>query len=173
MPIRVAFCTVVALMLFGPPVSAQPVSPGSSCTGQPGIDWDVQIEVCTAIIETPEQPARNRAVAYKNRGNAWDAKGHGDRAIDDYSEAIRLDPDFGIAYSNRGRVWMNVLELDRAIADFDEAIRINPDDEEAYFGRGLAWLAKGDKERALADLQMAEKLGHWEASDELAKLGVK
>jgi tetratricopeptide (TPR) repeat protein len=114
-------CTVLAL---------------SSCTGQPGIDWDLQIEVCTAIIETPEQSPRNRAVAYKNRGNAWDAKGDYDRAIDDFSAAIRLDPNYGIAYSNRGRAWTVLLELDRAIADFNEAIRINPKHANAYFNRG-------------------------------------
>ena len=111
MTIRVVLCAVLAITLSGAPAPAQPVSPGSTCTGQAGVDWDQQIESCTAIIESPQESPRNRAVAYKNRGNAWNAKGDHDRAIADYSEAIRLDPDYAIAYNNRGLAWTDKREL--------------------------------------------------------------
>jgi hypothetical protein len=90
MAIRIALCAVFALVLSGSLALAQPVSPGSMCTGQAGIDWDQQIESCTAIIQSPQESPRNRAVAYKNRGNAWDAKGDYDRAIADLWTAEQL-----------------------------------------------------------------------------------
>ena len=124
MTIRALLAVVLAIALSGAPAPAQPVSPGSTCTGQAGVDWDQQIESCTAIIESPQESPRNRAVAYKNRGNAWNAKGDDDRAIADYSEAIGLDPKYAIAYNNRGRSWLcKKRDYDRAIADFGEAIR--------------------------------------------------
>ena len=70
MTIKVVLCAVVAITLSGLPAPAQPVSPGWTCTGQPGVDWDQQIESCTAIIQSLRETRHNRAVAYKNRGNA-------------------------------------------------------------------------------------------------------
>ena len=43
--------------------------------------------------------------AYINRGHAYINKGDYDRAIADYTEAIRLDPKYAIAYGNRGKAY--------------------------------------------------------------------
>jgi len=48
-----------------------------------------------------------------------------DRAIADYSEAIRLDPKHAIAYCNRGDGYRSIYDYGRAIADYDEAIRLD------------------------------------------------
>ena len=45
-----------------------------SCTGDPDIDRDTQVGSCTALIQSSQETAHNRAVAYTNRGNAWYAK---------------------------------------------------------------------------------------------------
>jgi tetratricopeptide (TPR) repeat protein len=41
--------------------------------------------------------AKDRAIAYYNRGARYQLKADRDRAIADYSEAIRLDPEFALA----------------------------------------------------------------------------
>src|SRR3974390_567511 len=43
------------------------------------------------------------AVAYNNRGNAYDDKGQYDRALADYNKALDLNPKYAEAYYNRGR----------------------------------------------------------------------
>ena len=43
------------------------------------------------------------AVAYFNRGIAYQAKGERDRAIADYDKAIALNPKYANAYYNRRR----------------------------------------------------------------------
>ena len=74
--------------------------------------------------------------AYYNRGVAYSDKGDTDRAIADFTEAIRLDPKYANAYVNRGVAYGDKGENDRAIADYTEAIRLDPKFAHAYCNRG-------------------------------------
>src|SRR5438105_4313303 len=56
------------------------------------------------------------SIAYHSRGVAYKAKGDNDRAIADYSEAIRDDPKHGFGYDNRGVAYKAKGDNDRAIA---------------------------------------------------------
>ena len=51
--------------------------------------------------------------------------GQHQRAIQDYDQAIRLNPRYAEAYNNRGIAYKNLGQHQRAIQDYDEAIRIN------------------------------------------------
>ena len=70
---------------------------------------------------------KNLSVIYNNRGTAYDDKGDYDRAIQDFNEAIHLNPNAeevpttGAAYA-----YKKSGDYDRAIQDFDEAIHLNP-----------------------------------------------
>ena len=77
-------------------------------------------------------------MSHNNRGNAWRNKKEYDKAIADYTEAIRLDPKFVIAYYNRGVAWRKKKECDKAIADYTEAIRLDP--KYAAPHNSIAWL---------------------------------
>src|SRR5207248_243701 len=68
--------------------------------------------------------------------------------IKDYTEAIRLMPQFTDAYINRGYARLNQQDYEEAIKDFDEAIRLNPRPS-AYFGRGDACWARKDYAEAI------------------------
>jgi tetratricopeptide (TPR) repeat protein len=73
-------------------------------------------------------------------------KGNYDRAISDYTEAIRLKPNYAKAYYNRGNAYREKGDYDRAISDYNEAIRLNPKDANAYHSRGVAYYHKGEEE---------------------------
>src|ERR1035441_3494377 len=64
--------------------------------------------------------------------------GEHDKAITDFTEAIRLAPKRADAYYNRGVAYGNNGEHDKAIADYNEAIRLNPQYVTAYYGRAYA-----------------------------------
>ena len=53
-------------------------------------------------------------------------KGDYDGAIADFTEAIRLAPNYVYAYKQRGVAYSRKGDYDRAIADFEAALRINP-----------------------------------------------
>ena len=93
-----------------------------------------------------------------NAGNAHYQQQDYDRAIADYSEAIRIEPSNAGALTNRGHAWYCKQQHDRAIADYSQAIAVDAKFHHAYSGRGSAWLAKGDFDRALADFTNAVAL---------------
>jgi tetratricopeptide (TPR) repeat protein len=81
-----------------------------------------------------------------------------DKAIPDFTEAIRLDPKFAPAYRDRGSSYSRLKEYDKAVADLTEYIRLKPEDPEGYEFRVLAYNGLKDAAKASADLRMAEKL---------------
>lgn len=98
---------------------------------------------------------------YKARGDSWFYQGSYNRAIDDYSEALRYGEqreELPSLYNSRGWAHVSNEEYDRAIQDFTAALRISPRLAQGYYGRGHAWRQKGDLQRALEDARKAQKL---------------
>src|SRR5215813_10791196 len=98
------------------------------------------------------------ALAFANRGVAYERKGDMDRAIADFNEAIRLDPNYALAFFSRGIAYARKGDNDRAIADFNEAIRLDPKNALAFANRGIAYGKKGDNDRAITDYSEAIRL---------------
>jgi tetratricopeptide (TPR) repeat protein len=98
--------------------------------------------------------APRTAIEYEARGNTFHFTDP-QRAIADYNEAIRLDPEFAMAYNNRGSAYGANKDYDRAIENYNEAIRLDPDYVEAYINRGHAYSEQKDYERAIADFNEA------------------
>jgi len=82
------------------------------------------------------------------------------KAIADFTEAIRLNPNSAEAYEQRGyaKVYSNLFMADKAtvesiIADFTEVIRLKPNSVDTYFSRGQIynWSAIRDYDKAIAD----------------------
>jgi tetratricopeptide (TPR) repeat protein len=105
-----------------------------------------------------EKERIRRAADYNDRGSSWNDKGHNDKAIADYTQAIRLNPTLQSAYYNRGISWNEEGDNDKAIADYSEAIRLDPFYADAYANRGKAWVDKGDIDKAIADYNEAISL---------------
>jgi tetratricopeptide (TPR) repeat protein len=121
-------------------------------------DPDTTIAGCTRVLDAGDETPKVHSTVYNARGIAYKRKGDYDRAIVDYDEAIRLDPNNARAYSNRGNAYADKGDYDRAIADYDEAIRLDPKFARAYSNRGNAYDGKGDYDRAIADYDEAIRL---------------
>ena len=76
----------------------------------------------------PARPEVRRRLLQPAASPGSDKKEY-DKAIADYNEAIRLDPEGRRSpYYNRGYAWYDKKEYDKAIADYNEAIRLDPRD---------------------------------------------
>jgi tetratricopeptide (TPR) repeat protein len=118
---------------------------------------DETIAACTRAISSGRLHDHDLAVEYYNRGIKYANKGDYDRAIADYTEAIRLDAKYADAYGNRGNAYRDKRDLDRALADYNEALRIRPGAID-YFNRGNVYYVKADYDRAIADYTEAIRL---------------
>ena len=119
---------------------------------------DEGIAACTRQIASGRWTGHNLAISYYNRGIFHYDKDELDKAIDDYSKAIELSPEYSSAFNNRGNAWSAKGDLDRALADYDTAIRIDGKDPFRWNNRGLIYRRKADYDRAIADFDQAIKL---------------
>jgi hypothetical protein len=119
-------------------------------------------QTSTTVTATPtpalDRPRNNTAKVYFDNGNAFYDKKEYDKAINAYTEAIRLDPNYAIAYYNRGLAYSNLGKFDKAISDYSHAIRVDPNFTLAYVNRGAAYSIQGNRAKANADFATAKRL---------------
>ena len=105
-------------------------------------------------VGTPGSPSG--AEFYLGRGEDFSSAHDYDRAIADYSTAIRLKPDYAEAYNDRGFAYYLKGDAERAIADYTRAIALRPDYPKAYNSRGVVYMAHGyERAKAVADFDRA------------------
>ena len=147
---------LILVLLFRTCAYAQETSDADYCAGSVGT-VEERMSACTRAITSGQLSSEDLALAYFNRGLLWSEDEY-DQAIDDYNEAIRLNPKSVRAYNSRGNAWSRKLDYDRAIADYDKAIQLDPQFAKAYSNRGAAWSKKVNYDRAIADEDEAIRL---------------
>ena len=76
-------------------------------------------------------------------------------AIDQFSNAIALDPDYDDAYIMRGQAYEMMKEYAAAADDYERAIVFNEKDQELMYKAGYAFYKAGNYGKALANLNNA------------------
>src|SRR6266478_9010569 len=121
-------------------------------------DSNVVINYCTQAIESGQLSGKGLGFAFYSRGNAYYEKRNYDRAIQNYDEVIRLNPNHAKAFSNRGIAYGRKGDYDRAIENYNEAIRLNPNHANALYNRGNAYKHNKDYDRAVLDYDKVIRL---------------
>ena len=110
----------------------------------------------------PVQP--NNAAYRRERAALYLSNRDFDKAIEDYTELIRLQPEDAHAYYSRGKAYTERGELEKATADYTKAIALDQDFVEAYRGRVAVCEKRVDLDGAIADyLQLIRLLPKAEA----------
>ncbi|MTJ21615.1 tetratricopeptide repeat protein, partial [Dolichospermum sp. UHCC 0352] len=99
-----------------------------------------------------------RAALYANRGFAKSNLGDKQGAINDFTQAIKIDPNYAQAYINWGVYKFALGDKQGAINDFTQAIKIDPNNALAYSIRGITKFVLGDKQGAISDSTQAIKI---------------
>jgi len=93
----------------------------------------------------------SRAEVRYNLGRELAADGDAESAIQEFDEAIRLDPAFTAAYYARGLSWLGAGDYRAAARDLTAAIALDPGLAEAYRYRITADMVTGNVDRAFSD----------------------
>ncbi|XP_044037371.1 hsc70-interacting protein [Siniperca chuatsi] len=165
-----------------PPTSASPPEPeppvrSESEESEIEIDNEGVIEPDTdepqdmGEVDTIEVSEQMMDQANEKKMEAINALGEGDlqKALDLFTEAIKLNPCLAILYAKRASVYIQMQKPNAAIRDCDRAISINPDSAQPYKWRGKAHRLLGHWEEAARDLATACKLDYDEAASAMLK----
>jgi tetratricopeptide (TPR) repeat protein len=76
-------------------------------------------------------------------------------AIDQYTRAVEIDPDYDKAYIQRANAYARLNDYAHAAADYDRALVFNEKDAELYYLSGYAYHKQGKNSIALSKLTSA------------------
>lgn len=100
-------------------------------------------------------------LAHNNLGTVLVARGELEEAIDAFSSALEVKPDYAMAYFNRGTSHNSLGHAEQALQDFHRAIEMDPQNAESFVNRALLLQARGDLSSALRDYHRAVEIAPW------------
>ncbi len=92
---------------------------------------------------------------YNHRGLVYFTLSEYDKAIDDFTTAIKMAPNDTRVYTNRGLTYRMLKKYDESLADFNKSLELNPLWPDTFYGRSLTYYDLGDIQRALEDCDKA------------------
>ncbi len=118
-------------------------------------DFNMAIADYSQALELGGLNEHNTVVSYYWRGYAFAEIGDDNRAFEDFSQAIAIDPQYATAYNDRGNVLYRREAYQNAISDYSQALAIDPQYAIAYRNRGLAYSYLDDNQKAITDYNQA------------------
>lgn len=88
--------------------------------------------------------------SYNERALAYAQAGEADRALADYTEAMRISPQDANIYSNRAAIYLLINDPARAQADLEAALRLDPKNPKALYNQGAFYMKQGANDQAMA-----------------------
>jgi tetratricopeptide (TPR) repeat protein len=119
-------------------------------------DYDAALHAFDQSLSLDSQ-SQTAYAAYRWRGMLRYGLGRDAEAMDDFTQAIALQPEQARGYQERGAyLYLNTLgDLERALADFDAALERDPTSASSAYWRAQVAIEQGRFEDALADLNQS------------------
>jgi Flp pilus assembly protein TadD len=98
------------------------------------------------------------ADAWSNLGNALDAFGSRDEALDAFTRAVAINPDNGLSQRNLALQYLQSNDFNNAVAHAREGVRLTPGDPEAHNLLGLSLIGQQKVDEAIAEFRASLRL---------------
>lgn len=116
------------------------------------------VAICTDVLKMTSLPPDELARAHVDRGRAYAAQQQYGTAINDYTLALGILPNYEYALVNRGSAFFNMDQLGAAMNDYNAAVAANPQDPNAFGLRADLEARQNNLRAALVDYQKAVSL---------------
>ena len=93
--------------------------------------------------------------AWNNLGILAARGGRTEEAVNNFKQALKLDPDYGIALNNLGNAYRQGKQWEEARNTFQRTLELNPADPEANYGMGMVFAQLDQTQQAYEYLQKA------------------
>ncbi len=155
---RYFFAAAFFFVLFASPAGAQ--SRNQNWAWCEGGDPVLSLKGCTALIQSISETRNNLAIAHSLRGITYSDNGDFDRAIADYEQTLKLNPELATALNSLAWDLATMPAADRrdgprAVQLAERALALN-DREAGFFDSAAAAYAKTGR---FADAIRAQKKG--------------
>jgi tetratricopeptide (TPR) repeat protein len=126
-------CAVFSLLGAGPDLAratgadtgtVPPADPSPCLAAIAASDDDKIVGACGALIDNEKTTRADRLKALVARGGVFVRRDQVERAIADYDDMLRLDPQADF-FNTRGELWLRKGERPKALADFASALKLN------------------------------------------------
>src|SRR5262249_21468362 len=107
------------------------------------------------VIRLPQRYPGTLPNAWNNLGLLSAREGRTDEAIQQFKQALQLDPDHFIALENLGNAYRQAKRWDDAKETLQRALQLNPDSAEANYAMGMVYAQTNEEDRAFELLQKA------------------
>jgi tetratricopeptide (TPR) repeat protein len=130
------------------------------CAHQQVSFWNNSFTLSSHAIEVTQ----NNYVAYNSRGASYNSIGRYQDAIEDYKQAIRINPDYAEAHYNLGIAYGELGRNQQAIDSFKQAIRLKQAARfklglaEAHYNLGIIYGKLGRDQEAIESFKQAIKI---------------
>lgn len=126
-----------------------------------------QLRKSEAYLTKSIELERRTPLPFYSRAHLKAATGRKQEALEDYNEALTLEPNFYEALENRGAIKDELGDYEGAIADYSRSLELNPKSSISYLNRGNSKYRKGDRKGACDDWTKAKELGDETASENI------
>ena len=111
--------------------------------------------VIVALSALACEGAAGRAESHFEAGIELESQGRIEEAIEQYSQALEINPADADFYFRRGGSYGRLGQYDRALEDLDQAVRLDSGHVGAYSTRGITYFLLGEYLKALDDHNQA------------------
>ncbi|KAJ7331979.1 hypothetical protein JRQ81_014159 [Phrynocephalus forsythii] len=108
--------------------------------------------------QVPIAAAMEQANALKLEGNEFVKKGNYKKAVEKYTDSLKLHKLESTTYSNRALCYLNLKQYKEAIQDCSEALKIDPKNVKAFYRRAQAYKQLKDYRSSKADINSLLKI---------------
>ena len=151
----VVICAVLFLETILPLPAAQPAEPAAAVIEAEQLMQKRQLREARIKIDAHIRDNPDDALAHAVRGLLRSASGLYAASLDDYTRAVRLDPENLKYRQARADINASIGWMDRARRDYDEILIRDPGNQNALLSRAKVSIQQGDPNQGLTDIDAA------------------